>query len=171
MNLSVKPNFKQVGATLGSKVKLFASSLENLTTEEINKLENDEAITLNLDGEDITVTKDMVDIRISSKEGFNVGMENNNFIILETSLNEDLILEGLAREIVSKVQQLRKNKEFNVADRITLYYNGDEEIQKCLNVHEEYIKQETLSKEIKKKDDLTEKFDINGHQVHLDVLR
>lgn len=171
MNLSVKPNFKQVGATLGSKVKLFASSLENLTTDEINKLENDETIILNLDGEDITVTKDMVDIRISSKEGFNVGMENNNFIILETSLNEDLILEGLAREIVSKVQQLRKNKEFNVADRITLYYNGDEKIQKCLNVHEEYIKQETLSKEIKKKDDLTETFDINGHQVHLDVLR
>ena len=64
-------------------------------------------------GEDLTITKDMVDIRIDSKEGFNVGMQNNKFIILNTELTKELIYEGYARELVSKVQNLRKTKEFD----------------------------------------------------------
>ena len=126
---------------------------------------------MNLGGEDKEITKDMVDIRISSKEGFNVGMENNNFIILDTTLTDDLILEGIAREMVSKVQQLRKNKDFNVVDRITLYYNGDTDIDNCVIKFNEYIKHETLSTEIVKKDKLTELYDLNGHDCYIDVER
>jgi isoleucyl-tRNA synthetase len=113
----------------------------------------------------------MVDIRISSKEGFNVGMENNNFIILDTTLTEELVSEGIAREMVSKVQQLRKNKDFNVADRITLYYSGDEDVDKCVENFADYIKNETLSLDIVKKDGLTEKCDLNGHDCYIDVER
>ena len=126
---------------------------------------------MNISNEEISVNKNMVDIRISAKDGFNVGMENNNFVILDTTLTEDLILEGIAREMISKIQNMRKEKDFNVVDRITLYYNGDEEIEKCIKEYGEYIKKETLSLELIKKDNLEEKFDLNGHETYLDIRR
>ena len=171
MNLSVKPNFKVVGKELGPLVKEFQTKLEGLSEREIETLQSGQSIALVLGEEEKEITPDMVDIRISSKEGFNVGMENNNFIILDTTLTPELISEGIAREMVSKVQQLRKNKDFNVADRIKLYYSGDEEIDNCIKDNAEYIKHETLSTEIIKKDNLKEKYDLNGHECYIDVER
>ena len=171
MNLSVKPNFKVVGKVFGPLIKEFQTKLEGLTAEEISTLQKGGTISLEVGGEDKEVTLEMVDIRISSKEGFNVGMENNNFIILDTTLTEELILEGIAREMVSKVQQLRKNKDFNVADRITLFYSGDEAVDNCVASFADYIKNETLSLDIVKKDGLTEKCDLNGHDCYIDVER
>ena len=171
MNLSVKPNFKVVGKVFGPLIKEFQTKLEGLSAEEISTLQKGGTITLEVGGEDKEVTLEMVDIRISSKEGFNVGMENNNFIILDTTLTDELILEGIAREMVSKVQQLRKNKDFNVADRITLYYSGDEAVDNCVETFAEYIKNETLSLDIVKKDGLEEKCDLNGHNCYIDVER
>jgi isoleucyl-tRNA synthetase len=171
MNLSVKPNFKVVGKVFGPLIKEFQTKLEGLTGEEISTLQKGGTIQLEVGGEDKEVTLEMVDIRISSKEGFNVGMENNNFIILDTTLTDELILEGIAREMVSKVQQLRKNKDFNVADRITLFYSGDEAVDNCVETFAEYIKNETLSLDIVKKDGLTEKCDLNGHDCYIDVER
>lgn len=171
MNLSVKPNFKTVGKVFGPLIKEFQTKLETLSAEDISTLQKGGTITMEIGGEEKEITLDMVDIRISSKEGFNVGMENNNFIILDTTLTDELILEGIAREMVSKVQQLRKNKDFNVADRITLFYSGDEEVDKCVESFAEYIKNETLSLEIVKKDGLTEKCDLNGHDCYIDVER
>ncbi len=171
MNLSVKPNFKVVGKVFGPLIKEFQTKLESLTSEEISTLQKGGTLTMEIGGEEKEVTLEMVDIRISSKEGFNVGMENNNFIILDTTLTDELVLEGIAREMVSKVQQLRKNKDFNVADRITLYYNGDEEVDKCVNTFADYIKNETLSLEIVKKENLKELADLNGHECYIDVER
>lgn len=171
MNLSVKPNFKEVGKIFGPLIKEFQIKLESITDEDITKLQNSENIIMNIGGEDKEITKDMVEIRISSKEGFNVGMENNNFIILDTTLTEDLILEGIAREMISKVQQLRKNRDFNVIDRIIIYYNADNTVDKCIKDFNEYIKNETLAIEIVKKEDLKEKYDINGHECYIDVKR
>ncbi len=171
MNLSVKPNFKTVGKVFGPLIKEFQTKLESLTSEEISTLQKGGVVNMEIGGETKEITLDMVDIRISSKEGFNVGMENNNFIILDTTLTDELILEGIAREMVSKVQQLRKNKDFNVADRITLYYSGDEQVDNCVASFSEYIKNETLSLDIVKKDNLTEKCDLNGHDCYIDVER
>ena len=169
MNYFVKPNFKEVGKVFGSNIKEFANKLESLSTEDILKLENNETVSMDIAGTTYDVTKDMVDIRISSKEGFNVGSENNNFVILNTTLTEDLILEGLARECVSKVQQLRKSSDFNIVDRINLYYSGDEDFDKAIDKFDKYIKDETLSLSITKDDNLTESFDLNGHDVKLKV--
>ena len=169
MNISLKPNFKEVGKVFGPLIKEFQSKLESTTKEDISKLQNDQVIKMIIGDKEYDIDKNMIDIRISSKEGFNVGMENNNFIILDTKLDEDLILEGIAREMVSKVQQLRKQKDFNVEDRINLFYSGDEMIDSCINKYNEYIKKETLSVEIVKKDNLNEKFDLNDHECFIDV--
>ena len=171
INYFVKPNFKVVGKTFGSKVNEFATTLTHLSVEEITKLQNNESITMEFDGNEIEVTPEMVDIRISSKEGFNVGMVNNNCIVLNTELNKELLEEGMARELVSKVQQLRKAKDFEITDRITIYYSSTSEYNEAVKNFEEYIKKETLADEIKVQDDLTESYDMNGYEVKLDVER
>ena len=169
MNLSVKPNFKEVGKVFGSLIKEFQTKLSELDMDKVNELQKGNSITMEIGGVEKEVTPSMVEVRISSKEGYNVGMENNNFVILDTTLTEELLLEGIAREMVSKVQQLRKNKDFNVADRINLYYKGDEEFNKALAMFEEYVKTETLAVKLEEKDNLTEKYDLNGHEVLIDV--
>ena len=162
MNFSIKPNFKNVGSRLGSKIKLYQEALSKLDNDSISSLLKNESIKIDLDGEELEVTDDMIDVRIESKPGFNVGMENNNFIILNTELTDELILEGHAREIVSKVQNMRKLEGFDIADRIKLYYSGDEDMLKTFKNFEEYIKDETLAVEYVEKE-TDNKVDINGH--------
>lgn len=171
MNYIVKPNFKTVGKILGPKVGEFGNVLSSLSVEEINKLQNNETITVTLSGETFEVTSEMIDIRIESKEGFNVGMLNNNFIILNTELNEALIEEGIARELVSKIQQLRKSSDFEITDRIEVSYQADEEVEKAIANNLEYMKEETLALTITSKENLKDKFDINGHDVYLEVIK
>ena len=104
-----------------------------------------------------------------NKEGFDVAMENNNFIILNTELTKELIEEGIAREFISKIQNMRKVKEYNIVDRITIYYNGDEDVKETVNNQKEFIMAETLATDIVFKDSLEEKFDLNGHETYLDT--
>ncbi|MBQ9181624.1 MAG: isoleucine--tRNA ligase [Bacilli bacterium] len=171
MNFLVKPNFKEVGKIFGPKIKLFSEELLNLSTKDVIKLQNGEIIKIDVDGTQYDVDINYVDIRTSSKEGFDVATDSNNFVILNTTLSKDLIDEGIAREIVSKVQNLRKEKNFEITDRITLYYNGDSDVEEAISKFDEFIKEETLSTDIIKKDDLDLEFDINGHTTYLDVIK
>ena len=171
MNLSVKPNFREAGKIFGSNIKEFQTKLENLSKEEIECLNNDKNIMMSIAEEKYEINKDMIEIRIDSKEGFNVGKESNNFIILNTELTEDLILEGIAREFVSKIQNLRKNNDYNVIDRIQIFVNGDEEFNKSLEKFEEYIKKETLAMSIEQKGDLNNKYDLNNHEVYIEITK
>ena len=81
-------------------------------------LEADGKIALDLNGESMEISKDMVDVKISAKEGFAVAMENNVFTILDTTVTPELAEEGLARELVSKVQQMRKQNDYEMMDKI-----------------------------------------------------
>ena len=169
MNFMVKPNFKVAGPIFGQNIKKYADSLLNLSVEDITKLKNGENITLDVDDVEYEISPDMVDIRISAKEGFDIAMEDNNFIILNTELTKELIEEGIAREFISKIQNMRKVKEYNIVDRITIYYNGDDEVKETINNQKEFIMAETLATDIVFKDSLEEKFDLNGHETYLDT--
>jgi len=171
MNFIVKPNFRNAGKTFGNKVNLYAEELNKLDVSDISKLQNNETINLTVDNSSYEINLDMVDIRITSKEGFNVGMQNNNFIILNTEISETLSLEGIARELVSKVQQLRKNKNYNITDRIKIFHQGNAEFNKSLNEFKDYIQTETLADELIEKANLTEKYDLNGNDVLIDIER
>ena len=169
MNYEVKPNFKVVGKVLGSKIKDFGNALKELTNDDIMKLNNNETITIKLNDEDLEVTSEMVDIRINAKDGFDVASDTKNFIILNTTLTDELINEGIARELVSKVQQLRKNKDFNIIDRINIYYSTDIDLENKLSNYLEFIKKETLAIDLineKKTDEVT---NLNGIDVYLEV--
>ncbi len=168
MDFSLKPNFKVAGPVLGGKVKAFGKALNGLEPphETVEKLESGEKLILNLDGEDMEITKDFVMVSISSKEGFDVAMENNLFVILDTTLTKELENEGYAREFISKVQQMRKNNGYEVLDNINIYYDGSDEIEEAIKEHEEFIKSETLALTIERaEDDSFEKQDLNGHET------
>ena len=168
MNFSVKPNFKEVGKLLGSKIKEFQEKLQKLSSSEINNLRDNKDIEITLAGDKFKVTSSMVIINSISKEGFDVALEDNDFIILNTDLTEDLIMEGIAREFISKIQNLRKQKEFDIIDRINIYYDGDKEVENSVDKFKELIKNETLAIEIKKGKSSNE-VDLNGHNATIDV--
>ncbi len=173
MNYSLKPNFKVLGPVLGKKMGMFAGALGKLSANEIvPKLEAGEKVTVDLAGEEFEFGKDDVLINISSKEGFDVCMENNIFVILDTHLTTELIEEGYAREFISKVQQLRKSSNFEVLDNIDIKYCSDDEIATALANFDEYIKNETLALSIERVEDNTlEVFDLNGHDTGIKVIR
>lgn len=168
MNFNIKPNFKVCGAMFGPKMKDYQQVLQDLSEEDETLLLQEETITVDFDGGRLDITPNMVDIRIESKEGFNVGMQNNKFIILNTELTEDLIYEGLAREFVSKVQNLRKSSGLDISDRIKLYYDGDKDTNKAFEVFADYIMSETLALVYENKKD-GEATDINGHEVFIKI--
>ncbi|SKC48543.1 isoleucine--tRNA ligase [Maledivibacter halophilus] len=165
MNFSLKPNFRVVGPKLGKKIKSFGKALSNLdASAAVHNLENGGSIEIDLDGEKFEVTDEFVTINISAKEGFTVEMENNLFVILDTTLNEELINEGLARELISKVQQLRKNNGYEMMDNIRIYFHGDDKIANAADIYKDYIMDETLAVSIERvSDDSIEKLDLNDH--------
>jgi isoleucyl-tRNA synthetase len=167
MNFQLKPNFKLVGPVLGSKIKLFTKVLAGLDAADAAvRLENGEALTVDLDGEPYEVNKENVLITITAKEGFNVATENNLFVILDTTLTQELIDEGLARELISKVQQMRKNNDYEVTDNIRIFLDADDAVSKAVDVFEDYIKTETLAVEIvRTKNDSFEKANLNDHMT------
>lgn len=171
MNFEVKPNFKVCGKLLGSNIKVFQEKLTNLTDDEINSLENGKNITIEINSEELVVTPDMVELRVSSKDGFNASHEGNLFIILNTKLDDKLIEEGIARELVSKVQNLRKESNFNIIDRINLYYQSDELVKQSIIDFEEFIKKETLSINIEAANNLDKEIDLNGHNTKIKIER
>lgn len=169
MNFMVKPNFKEVGKIFGKNIKEFSDKLLELTTKEISKLENEETLTMTIADNEYEITKDMIDIRISSKEGFTVGMEGNKFVILNTTLTKDLINEGLARETVSKVQQLRKNNGFDITDRINMYVDASNEYKENIKDYLDMIKEETLTINMIDKENIKEKISINEYEVGIEL--
>ncbi|MBQ3475345.1 MAG: isoleucine--tRNA ligase [Bacilli bacterium] len=169
MTLSVKPNFRVCGRMFGKNINEYAKELEKLSQKDITTLQNGGSIIIKFNDEDLEVNGEMVEIRVSSKEGYDAAFLNDNFIVIDTTLTDELLLEGIARELVSKVQNLRKEKDFDIADRIKLYYNGD--IKDVISKFEDYIKSETLSTEIIESDKLDNGYDLNGKNVKLDVER
>lgn len=173
MNYSLKPNFKVVGSILGKNVKAFGKALSELDPKEIvEKLDRGETLTLDLNGEKVEIQKDYILVTISSKQGFDVAMENNLFVILDTTLTPELINEGYAREFVSKIQQMRKSNGYEVLDNINIFYDGSDEIKMALDEYEEFIKSETLAKSIERvTEEGLEKQDLNGEMTGIRLER
>ncbi len=164
MDYMIKPNFRVVGKVFGPKIKDFQNLLTTLDNRQIEKIKEDK-ITVDFLGEKLKITNDMVEINIKVKEGFCSSSNSKTFVILNTELNADLILEGLAREIVRKVQSLRKEADLNITDKIKIYYNGSIEIENTINNYLDYIKNETLAIEVIKQSDLDKNVELNDIMV------
>ena len=131
--------------------------------------QKEESIVINVAGEDLEVTPDMVEINVKVKEGYYSSSNAKTFVILNTELTQELILEGIARELVRKIQSLRKDADLVITDRIKVYYDGDTLIDDTIKAHSEFIKNETLAVELIKKSNVSEKFDMNDTTAELKI--
>ncbi len=166
----VKPNFKVLGKVLGPKVKLLSEILNHLTSEQIDKLQSDNLV-ISLDGDDFTLTRDMVLISLKQKEGYASSSNNRTCVVLDTELTEDLILEGLAREFVRKVQSLRKDADFVITDHINVYYHGSDKIKAMLDKYYDYVMGEVLGEKLIVDNNLMYDDKLNDEEVAIKVER
>jgi isoleucyl-tRNA synthetase len=175
MNFSLKPNFRQAGPVLGKNIKAFGAAMAKADPKEVMAaLDADGKLTLELNGEEVEITPDMVEVRIDAKEGFAVAMENNVFTILDTTITPELEQEGLARELISKVQQMRKQNDYEMMDNIKIYLDADEDVNAAVEAYKEYIMKETLAVEVCGGDAAgaeLAKVNLNGHKSGLALER
>ncbi|MDD5921787.1 MAG: isoleucine--tRNA ligase, partial [Eubacteriales bacterium] len=179
MNLSLLPNFRAAGPVLGKKIGAFKKTLSELDADSFEKeMSKNGKVVLSLNGEDTEITKDLVDIRIHAKEGFAVSMENGVFAILDTEITPALAEEGIVREVISKVQQLRKKYDFEMLDHIKIHISADDAVKSAVEKFDDTIRKETLADWISFADDMNpidleelENVDINGHKTGLDVVK
>lgn len=169
MNFEVKPNFKICGKMFGPHIKEFQQKLTTLSDEDIATLNDNGSIKMEIDHEEVEVVPEMVEIRISSKEGFNASHEGNQFIVLNTTLTEELLHEGVVRELISKVQNLRKAKDFDISDRIHLYYQANNDFEEAIRDFKELIQDETLAISMESKENSGEVYSLNGIDVQFDI--
>ena len=169
MEFELKPNFKVCGSILGSKVKDFGKALREADAKDLLAKLEEGKVTLELAGEDTEIERDFVEVKISAKEGFDVIMENNLFVILDTELNDELLNEGYVREFVSKIQQLRKKKDLDILDNIKITYKSDDEVEKAIEAEKEFIKSETLALDLVKEDNEAEVESLNGHDIKINI--
>ena len=171
INYGLKPDFKTAGPLLGSKIKSFAAALAKANAKElIGRLAAKDALSMDLNGEPTEITSEMVDVAVSAKEGFTAGLENGLCVILDTTVTKELAVEGLARELISKVQQMRKQKDFDMMDRIRIYVDPSEAVSEAIEVYDAFIRKETLAGEILRKEGLAS-FDLNGQPTGIEVER
>ena len=110
----------------------------------------------------------MIDVRIEAKEGFDVAMNGRDFVILDTALTDELLLEGMAREIVSKLQNMRKEMDLDIQDHINVTYSGSDKIVECFTKYADFIKSETLANNLTLEESENH-YDINGEDCTLSI--
>ena len=143
--IQAKPNFKQLGPKLGPLMKKAVPLINSLADEQIASISGGETVTVELDGKTIELTVDDIEVVRKPKEGLAVSAEGSLVVGLDTQLNDDLITEGLAREFVHTIQNLRKQMDLEVTQRIHIAYSGDDAIGGAIDCHLDYIMAETLA--------------------------
>ena len=144
----VKPNFKTLGPRFGKYMKLVAQAIQGLNDTQVQTLEKEGALKLNLDGKEITLAAD--DVVISSKDvsGWLVASEQGVTVALDIQMNESLQLEGMARELVNRLQNIRKDLGFDVTDTISLTLRENDALAAVLKQNKTYIQHEILATSI-----------------------
>ena len=147
-------------------MKEISSQTNLLENTRILELEKTGKIDLIINKKSITFNVDDFDISSKDIEGWLVANEGNITVALDISIDQELMEEGIAREIVSKIQNLRKSNGFEVTDRISLNFSGDFEIEKAINNNLDYVKSETLANSIQ--------FNVQqegGHEIFFEKLK
>ncbi|ARV06842.1 isoleucine--tRNA ligase [Polaribacter sp. SA4-10] len=162
----IKPNFKTLGPKFGKDMRFIAAEVQKFNQEDINKIEKDKNILLEINGKNITL--ELSDVEISSKdiEGWLVANEGALTVALDVTLTEDLRKEGVARELVNRIQNARKDTGLEVTDRIKLTVLNFENLQKSITDNKDYIMSETLTKELVFVDELK-----MGTEIEFDTIK
>ncbi len=171
---SAKANFKSIGPKFGKSVKQVAERIKQLNATEIGQLEATGNIELAVNGTTFSIGKEDVEIIREDIQGWLVGSDGGVTVALDTALTDELVAEGFAREIVNRIQNMRKDAGFLVTDRIALFYRGSEKLHRAVQPMSSYIKSETLAVELSdvfKPGEYSQKLDVNGEEVEVGIER
>jgi len=141
----IKPNFKVLGPRFGKGMKLIASEIQKLGADDIKNIEQNNTLDIDCNGKIITLQREDVEITSQDIEGWLVANEGKITVALDVTITEPLREEGIARELVNRIQNLRKDSGFEVTDRITVQIQNDQNIEQAINNNLDYIKTETLT--------------------------
>ena len=171
---SFKPQLKTVGPKYGrllGKIKQALSEVDGNTA--MDELNEKGQLTFDFDGETVELTKDDLLIEIAQTEGFESGNDGDITVVLDTNLTPELIEEGFMREIISKIQTMRKEAGFEVMDKITVYSDGNDKIAELISKNEDTVKNDVLATEIVtgKIDGYSKEWNINGENVTFGVKK
>ena len=144
----IKPNFKTLGSRLGKNMKEAAAIIHAFTQKEIAIIEKTGKYSLEIADEKFELILEDFVITAEDIPGWLVAVENEMTVALDINLDDSLISEGLARELVNRIQNLRKSNDFNVTDRIIVEIEKNDHIRDAIASFGEYIKSETLADEI-----------------------
>ena len=144
----IKPNFKALGPRFGKDMGLIASKIQTFSQEQIALLERDKISCIEIDGKSITLTLEDVEISSQDIEGWIVANAGSITVALDITISEALRKEGIARELVNRIQNLRKDSGFEVTDKIKVFVQKDGVIEAAIADNEQYIKEETLTQEL-----------------------
>ena len=141
----LKPNFKVLGPKYGKVINAVAQEIKKLSNKEIERLESEGNLALVVEGEEVLISTEDVEINYKDIEGLSVASDGKQTIALDLNLDEKLIEEGITREIVNRIQNIRKNKGFDVTDKIEINIEKTPKLEQALKSNLEYIKGETLA--------------------------
>ena len=171
---SFKPQLKTVGPKYGKHLGAIRTYLSELDgNAAMDELDSKGALTFECDGETVELTRDDLLIDAAQVEGFASESDFGITVVLDTRLSDELIEEGFVREIISKLQTMRKDSGFEVMDHISVYVDGNEKISAIVNNNADEIKDEVLAANIfdGKKCDNCKEWNINGEKVFLGVTK
>ena len=166
----LKPNFKLLGAKLGTKMKQASAVIAALTQNEISELERNGNLTIQVDGTSIPLLINEVDIIAEDIPGWSVAVKGNLTVALDISLSEALLKEGNARELVNRVQNIRKEANFELTDKILLQIVDNPNMKDSINEFSAYICREILATQIDWVSSLEEGVDIEINDQKLRIL-
>ncbi len=143
-----KANFKTLGKSLGKNMKDGAAMIAEFDQAKINELEKNGVISLTINGEAYSITPEDVEISFDNIPGWQVGIDKDITVALDISLDDALIHEGLAKELVNRIQNMRKNADLNVTDKIAVVLEKHDVLEETIRQFGDYIKQEVLAETI-----------------------
>ncbi|MBT8394272.1 MAG: isoleucine--tRNA ligase, partial [Bacteroidia bacterium] len=162
----IKPNFKVLGPRFGKDMKLIANAISSFSSEDIKKIEQNGNFDVEINGKNVKLQLEDVEITSQDIEGWLVANEGGLTVALDVTITEDLRKEGIARELVNRIQNLRKDSGFEVTDRIDVMLQKNEKIVNAVQTNMDYIKAETLTEELKIMDLVNNGIDIAFDDVN-----
>jgi isoleucyl-tRNA synthetase len=164
-----KCNYRVMGKKYGKQMKAVAALVEALSTEEINKFEKEGAIELSLEGQPITIVDEDVSILAEDIPGWQVANEGLFTVALDIQIDENLRREGMSREFVNRIQNLRKSSGFEITDRIKIEVAHSDQLDAAIETYKDYISSQVLATELKIVDQVKEATELEFEDFKLPV--
>ncbi len=161
----IKPNFKALGPRFGKDMNLIANEIKSLSSDQINQLDKEGSLSIVISGNDVILSLEDVEISSQDIEGWLVANANGITVALDITISSALKQEGIARELVNRIQNIRKDSGFEVTDKIKVQLHKNEELEDAVSKNLEYIKSETLTESLIFTQNI-----INGIEIEFDDI-